>query len=365
MQIETKYLIREKDRHGNIRIYFRRKPGRRIRIRAEEGTPEFLLAVAQAARGETSQPIAKRTATVGRVLPGTLRDLIVAYYKSPEFTLSLEKSTQKARRYILDKFCAEGGENDKPPYGDRSVAGIEPRHLREVRDERAAKVSMANQLIKDLRQVFAYGLEAGIPYVKSNPARDVKLLKAASDGYKSWTIEDVEAFEAKYTIGTKPRLALALLLYTGQRRSDIIRLGPPNVKDGWLTFTQYKNRNSKPITLAIPLLPELKKIIEATPGASEGGVWLKTVKGSAYAGSTFSNWFAQCCKEAKVDGSAHGLRKAAASRLAEMGCSDREIMAITGHTTSKEVDRYTKGARQRVLAKSAMEKMGGIHLRAV
>lgn len=53
---------------------------------------------------------------------------------------------------------------------------------------------------------------------------------------------------------------------------------------------------------------------------------------------------------------AHGLRKAAASRLAELGAGESEIMAITGHTTSKEVVRYTRGARQKVLAAKAMAR---------
>lgn len=46
------------------------------------------------------------------------------------------------------------------------------------------------------------------------------------------------------------------------------------------------------------------------------------------------------------------------------GCSDREIMAFTDHTTSKEVDRYTKGARQRIVAASAMEKLSAEARRA-
>ena len=47
---------------------------------------------------------------------------------------------------------------------------------------------------------------------------------------------------------------------------------------------------------------------------------------------------------------AHGLRKAAAARLAELGAGENEIMAVTGHSTSKEVVRYTRAARQKVLA---------------
>ena len=59
--------------------------------------------------------------------------------------------------------------------------------------------------------------------------------------------------------------------------------------------------------------------------------------------------------------SAHGLRKAAAARLAETGATEHEIMAVTGHRTLKEVDRYTRTARQKVLADSAMRKLATAH----
>lgn len=366
MQIEPKYLIREKDRHGNIRVYYRKKPGRRIRIRAEEGTPEFLRAYVLAAQGQSldGKPIWTRNPRTLPPAKGTLRELIVAYYKAPEFYQELDARTQHVRRLILDKLCEAGADNGKKPYGDRSVAGIEARHIRAMRDENADRPEAANGILKALRQVFAYGIEAQLPGVKTNPARDVKYLKSKGDGHHSWSIEEVEAFESHHKIGTMAHLALALLLYTGQRRSDVVTLGPSNVKDGWLTFTQVKNHARNPITLAIPIIPALQDIIDQTPGTGEA--FLMNELRRPFTAAGFGNWFRDRCVEAGVPGRAHGLRKAAASRLAELGCSDREIMAITGHTTSKEVDRYTKGARQRVLAASAMRKMsGGRHLKVV
>ena len=41
----------------------------------------------------------------------------------------------------------------------------------------------------------------------------------------------------------------------------------------------------------------------------------------------------------------HGLRKAAARRLAEAGCTEKEIAAVTGHTTLKEVACGSEAAR--------------------
>ena len=170
--------------------------------------------------------------------------------------------------------------------------------------------------------------------------------------------------EAKFAIGTMERLALGILLYTGQRRSDVVRFGPDMVKNDWLVFTQHKNRNRKPVEMALPFVEPLRKLIEQTPRAGKV-TWIVSARNQPFEGDYFSRWFKDACKEAGVPGTPHGLRKAAASRLAELGCTEREIMAITGHTTSREVDRYAKSARQKVLAKSAMDKMLKPHLQLV
>ncbi len=140
-----------------------------------------------------------------------------------------------------------------------------------------------------------------------------------------------------------------------RRRSDVVAFGRQHVKEGWITFTQAKNRNRKPVTLSIPVRPELKAIVEATPSGNL--TFLVTAFNKPFTANGFGNWFRDRCNEAGLPHcSAHGLRKAAASRLAELGAGESEIMAITGHTTSKEVVRYTRGARQKVLAAKAMAR---------
>ena len=136
-----------------------------------------------------------------------------------------------------------------------------------------------------------------------------------------------------------------------------MRLGRQHVKDGWLSFTQHKNRNRKPVKVEIPITPALKTIIDASPCGSLA--FLVTDHGRPFSSSnSFGNKFRDWCDQAGLPHcSAHGLRKAAAARLAELGASDREIMAVTGHQTSKEIDRYTRGMRRKVLARSAMDRL--------
>ena len=338
MKIELPYIREDRDRHGNWRIYVRRK-GRSIRIDAKRDTPEFLAAYRTALAELERMPVARR----GK--PNTLGWLIENYYASPEFKNELGDRTQYVRRGVLDALVEEHGEK---PFA------MKPKHIRKLRDAKADAPEAANALVKALRQVFKWAVEAG--HTDGNPAKEVPYIKTGSQGFHSWTIEEVRQYEARHPIGTRARLALALLLYTTQRRSDVVRLGPMMARDGWLKFTQDKNADRHPVNLEIPILAELQRIIVATTPLGKD-TYLVTQFGKPFTPDGFGNRFRKWCDEAGLPHcSAHGLRKAGSARLAELGASDREIMAITGHQTAKEVDRYTKGARQRELAASAMKK---------
>lgn len=192
-----------------------------------------------------------------------------------------------------------------------------------------------------------------------NPARDVPYFQSNNeDGIHAWTLEEVEKFEKHYPIGSKARLAFALLLYTAQRRSDVVKFGPKDVKDGWLRFTQFKGRKRKKVTMELPIVRALREIIDASTIGIRS--FIVTEFGEPFSDAGFGNKFREWCDDAGLPQcSAHGVRKATSARLAELGCSDREIMAVTGHRTTKEVTRYTRSARQKVLARSAMDKLEG------
>jgi integrase len=338
MKVELPYIRTDRDRHGNWRTYVRRR-GRSIRIEAKRDTPEFLDAYHSALTKLEQTPAARGAE------PKSLRWLIENYYASPEFRNELGDRTQYVRHGILDALVLEHG--DKPFI-------MKPKHIRKLRDAKGDTPEAANSLVKALRQVFKWAVEAD--HADSNPAKEVPYIKTGSQGFHSWTIEEVHQYEACHPIGTRARLALALLLYTTQRRSDAVRLGPKMAQNGWLKFTQDKNANRKPVNLEIPIIAELQRIIDATNPLGKD-TYLVTQFGKPFTPDGFGNRFRKWCDEAELPHcSAHGLRKAGSARLAELGASDREIMAITGHQTAKEVDRYTKGARQKSLAASAMKK---------
>jgi integrase len=184
-----------------------------------------------------------------------------------------------------------------------------------------------------------------------NPTRDVAPIRYVEKGYHTWTLEE----EARHPIGTKARLAVALLLYTACRREDVVRLGPQHVRRGRVRFTQAKNEHRNPVQVDIPLHSDLAAVIDAS--RSGHLTFLATTFGKPFTPSGFGNWFRERCNEAGLPHcSAHGLRKATAARLAERGATPHEIMAVTGHRSLEEVERYTRAAGRAGLADSAMAK---------
>jgi integrase len=152
----------------------------------------------------------------------------------------------------------------------------------------------------------------------------------------------------------RPDSALALLLYTAQRRSDVVGIGRQHIRDGVMHLRQKKTGAA----LAIPVHQELARIIAATPSDN---LTLLTSFGKTFTAAGFGNWFREQCNAAGLPRhcAAHGLRKAACRRLAEAGCSANLIAAISGHATLTEVARYTKAADQERMARAAMATITG------
>lgn len=350
MSIKLPYVTRDRDRNGNVRLYYRRN-GRKLRLRGPAGSPEFLIDYQLAMSGHV--PKEQGQPKISTTKHGSIRELIQDYYESAAFK-TLAPRTRHVRRQILDRFCLNKGDGDKP------FDVLLPKHLLHRRDAMADRPEAANGMIKALRQVYRFGVEYG--YCDHNPALLVPMLSGSSDGVAPWTFEDVERFERWHPIGSTARLAMSLALYTGQRKGDLIRLGPEleqtyHGREG-LEFVQHKNRNrkGKRVQLWVPILPELRQIIDATP--TSGSTYITSAFGRPFTEGGFGNRFRKWCDEAGLTGlSVHGLRKTASAVLAEHGCTEQEIMAITGHRTSKEVVRYTRSAEQKTRAVNAMSKV--------
>jgi integrase len=180
----------------------------------------------------------------------------------------------------------------------------------------------------------------------------VKLTKVKNTGgFETWADKDIEKYRAQHPLGTRPRLALELLYGTMQHRGDVVRLGRQHVQDGVISLRQ--NKTGAPVD--IPVLPELQAAMDAMP--NDHLTFLTTEEGKPFSAAGFGNWFRQQCDLAGESRSAHGLRKAGATRLAEHGCTDHEIMAWGGWVSLTEVQRYTRAANRKRLAHAAAGKL--------
>ena len=330
-----KYVQAYVDRRDSRAYYYLRRRGfPRVRLPGLPWSPTFMAAYESALAGP-------RTAIgAGRVKPGSVAAVIAEYFDSQSFFTSKSPGTQRMRRGILEHFRAR--------YGDRPFALLPAEWIELLLDEKPPHA--ARSWRATLRSLCQFGIKR--PYLRSDPTANIKLRAIKSDGFHCWTDAEIAQFEAQYPIGTKPRLALALLLYTGQRRSDVVKMGRQHIRDGVLTVKQQKTG----ATLAIPVHADLRAVLDATPSAQL--TFLVTATGKPYGGNAFSAQFRNWCDAAGLPKHCkpHGLRKAACRRLAEAGCSGNEIMAISGHATLKELVRYTKAADQARLARNAMAK---------
>jgi integrase len=324
------------DRHGKAkaRYYFRRRGSKQVPLPGLPGSVEFEEAYAAALAG------APAPAPIGRrVRAGSIDALIIAYFNSPAF-LALAGATQSTYRGILEAFAKDHGGK---PYGMLSRKHLEAMLARKMKTPAAANHWL--RLIKTLtRFAVRQDLRA------DDPARDIDYIRRRPAGFHTWSENEIAAFEVYHPIGSKARLALALLLYTAQRRSDVVKMGRQHIRNGVVQVRQQKTG----AMLAIPVHPELQRVLDATP--SEHLTYLTTAYGKPFTAAGFGNWFREQCDAAGLPKhcAAHGLRKAACRRLAEAGCSANVIAAISGHSSLRLVELYTKAADQERMARQGM-----------
>jgi integrase len=343
------------DRHGKRRVRFRR--GRfSIYLTGTPWAEDFMRQYAAALDGMKTE-----TTNIGatRTVAGTLNALIAAYFdplsSSPFKTGAAE--TKRTRRNILENFRKAHG--DKPLFridnSGRRTMLLTREHMQRIVNEKAGTPFAQRNFLNTVRAMFKWAAKEG--RIPDDPTLGVTREKVKSTGYKTWSEDHISRFEAVHPIGSKARLSFALLLFTGQRRRDVVNIGRQHVHNGVLTIDQSKTEGGEEAHLEIPVHPKLREIIDATPTIGVK-TFLVTHFGKPYTAPGFGNWFRELCNRADCpDVSAHGLRKATARRLAEIGCSANQIASITGHASLSEVQRYTKAADRKRMAREAMAKL--------
>jgi site-specific recombinase XerD len=239
-------------------------------------------------------------------------------------------------------------------HGAKPVAKMETRHVRKIRNEKEEFPAAANMRMKALRAMFSWANEEEVTSI--NPCLGVKNIKYVAKPHHTWTEDEIAQFNDHHPVGSKARLALDILRYTTGRREDAPRLGRQHIQNGRVKFTQGKNEDRAPINIDIPLHRNLAASITASNFGNLA--FLVTEYGKPFTTVGFGNKFKEWCRQANLPHcSAHGVRKATATALADGGATPHQIMAVTGHQTLSEVERYTKNANRRTLADHGMARL--------
>ncbi|MGE0602183.1 MAG: tyrosine-type recombinase/integrase [Xanthobacteraceae bacterium] len=371
---KPKYLIEDIDRHGNVRVYFRRGDAPKIRIRDPFPTPAFWTAYQAALDGSKAPPGQPKPEKPGKpAARGSLLWLCRRYLAESDEYKKLDATGQKRRRSILERLCQEPTSDDDPTQiGTLPFATTPVSKVRKLRDRVADRsgYEAGNSMVKALRQVFVWAIADDVPGAERNPAREVPYLKGGGSGFHTWTVEEIEQYEKRHPIGTKARLAIAILKNIGTRRSDIVSLGKQHIRRNdqvdqelrelhegrFLQFNVFKGRKKDPKTLLVPILPELENVLAKSPLGSL--TFLETAFKKPFTANGFGNKMRDWCDEADLPHcSAHGLRKAAATQAAENGATEYQLMAIFGWSSPKQAAIYTRKARQSKLAAAGMKHL--------
>jgi len=336
--LRLRFVHEYRDRHGKVRRYFRRPGMPHVPLPGEVGSPEFMSAYESAIGG---QPVERRS----RFGDGSLGALVTEFYKSTEFK-NLKPSSQRVYRVVLGALAAS--------HGHRMVRDMQTHHARKlIQDIGERRPGMANLTRKMLRVVMGYAV--ALNWRKDNP---ITAGRSGVPTYKlgkvhTWTDEQLNAFEVRWPLGTRERLAYALLLFTTQRGGDVVRMRRSDIKGGVIKLVQQKTDAE----LSIPLHPALLRALRAGPA---NGIYLiGDDHGRPINRAALTRLIRDAVKAAGLPPvcKAHGLRKAAMRRLAEHGGTDKELAAISGHKSLSEVKRYTEMADQARLAGSGMAKV--------
>jgi integrase len=338
-RIKLRYVNEFVDRHGKVRYYFRRPGSRSLTLPGLPGSTEFMSAY-QTALATVAPP----PASPKHVIRGSLAEIAAGYCRSAAF-VNLSESSQKVYRVVLKPILEA--------HGHRLVRELPKTAARHVIEEIGAKrPGMANLTHAVLSKIMDYAIATGVR--TDNPFSGLERYRLGT--HHTWTDAEITQFERRWPLGTRERLAFALLLFTGQRGGDVVKMVRSDIVDGRIRVSQDKVRKGTTNELMIPIHPALARALQAGPVVGMQHL-ITDARGRPFRGLT-----ALIERAVKLAGLpahcvAHGLRKAALRRLAEHGSTTKEIAAMSGHRSLSEIERYTARADQARLARSAVEKL--------
>lgn len=331
------------DRHGKERCRFR-KGGFSCPL-PHPSHPDYRKAYEAAVAG--ARPEMTRSAS------NSIDALIARFYRSLAFKKGGD-GWQRTVRQTIEPFREEFGRDLVADFRPKDIEAILIAKMakRQVGKREVGGLSAAARLRDQLDRLFKLAIKDGD--IAANPVSTASELPTAqSDGFHSWTEEEIAIYQNCYTLGTKARLALEILLWTGLRRGDAIRLGPQHLRDWRIRMQAGKTGKAVDLIAA----PDLLAAIEAMPAVGLT-TFLVTEYGRPFTVAGFGGWFRDRCNATGLPHcTAHGLRKALARRAADLGATQQQLKAVGQWSSDRDVATYTAASEQRGLADAALSKV--------
>ena len=302
--------------------------GPRITLPNDPHSPEFWLELRNA-QGLTSLP---EIPTFGGVC-----DL---YQSSPHFG-GLNGETQRQYRRYLNIA--------RKAWGSLPAEGVRPKHVRALLDELAGVPGTANCVLGLLRALSSWGLERG--HFPHSITEGVKPYKS-DGGHKPWTPAQCAAAEKNFN--GMVRRAYFLARYTGQRGSDVVRLGESFIDEGGFRLTQKKTHVEIWCPIEETLATEMATW-EGPRGFRSVGPFLFQNHGKAYSRKLLDEQFAEArSKVPELAGATfHGLRATRVVELRQRGCTTTQIQDQVGMSL-RMIERYCRFADKKANGKAAV-----------
>jgi integrase len=121
------------------------------------------------------------------------------------------------------------------------------QHVQAIVAKRSATPGVANDVLKKLKILLHFAIDNG--WRKDDPTLRIK--KFAEGEFHTWTADEIATFEAAWPLGTRERCAFALLLFTGQRASDVAKMSSEDLAADGIWVVQRKTKAK----LLIPIHP--------------------------------------------------------------------------------------------------------------
>jgi integrase len=317
--------VRKRLADGSVRIHYYHRPTGQ-KLPPDPTSPEFVARLQ-----ELNRPVSAAV-----IDPRSIAALIITYKSSPEFK---QLAPASAKKYSASL------ERLRDAWGTLPARGIQRHHVLALRDKYAETPAGANHLVQVLSLLLSFAVDRN--WLKDNPAQRLKRLKTG-DGHRPWEEWELEKFREHWPAGTEERLALELLVNTGQRGGDVNAMVRTHYRAGFISVVQEKTG----ARLEIPVTIDLRNVLDPWLAEHPNNLLLLPGKlGKGRGIDALRHWLSQAAIDAGVDGvTIHGLRYTAATRLAELGLDWQSIADITGHQTMAMALKYSEKRRRSTLS---------------